>query len=72
MDLDFFSLYPSLIITYNLSPEKLILSYEKANNIRERRMNYMRLNFYLIVIFFMSSPSIMIITLPAQKFRTIS
>ncbi|RIA89708.1 DNA polymerase family B-domain-containing protein [Glomus cerebriforme] len=34
--LDFTSLYPSLIMAYNLSPEKLILSHEEANNICEK------------------------------------
>jgi DNA polymerase elongation subunit (family B) len=33
--LDFASLYPSLIMTYNLSPEKIILSREEANTIKE-------------------------------------
>jgi DNA polymerase elongation subunit (family B) len=28
--LDFASLYPNLIITYNLSPDKIILSQEQA------------------------------------------
>src|SRR5207245_1909168 len=51
--LDFASLYPSLIIAYNLSPEKLILSREEANNIREKEMNFMKLNSHLTVVFLM-------------------
>ncbi|PKY46318.1 hypothetical protein RhiirA4_420551 [Rhizophagus irregularis] len=34
--LDFASLYPSLIMAYNLSPEKLILSHEEADNVHEK------------------------------------
>jgi len=34
--LDFASLYPSLIMAYNLSPEKLILSCEEADNVCEK------------------------------------
>jgi len=30
MELDFTSLYPSLMITFNLSSDKMILTYEKA------------------------------------------
>ncbi|CAG8481362.1 2623_t:CDS:2 [Cetraspora pellucida] len=39
--LDFASLYPSLIMTYNLSPDKIILSYkEMINVIRSRKKIY--------------------------------
>ncbi|CAI2191305.1 4817_t:CDS:1, partial [Funneliformis geosporum] len=31
--LDFASLYPSIIMAYNLSPEKIILDREKADNV---------------------------------------
>ena len=34
--LDFASLYPSLIMAYNFSPEKLILSREEADNVCEK------------------------------------
>src|SRR6266487_6589606 len=33
--LDFASLYPSLIMTYNLSPDKIILSREHAESLKE-------------------------------------
>ena len=33
--LDFASLYPSLIMTYNLSPDKIILSREEAINVSD-------------------------------------
>ncbi|CAI2194339.1 250_t:CDS:1, partial [Funneliformis geosporum] len=33
--LDFASLYPSLIMTYNLSPDKIILSRERAESLKE-------------------------------------
>ncbi|CAG8785956.1 11947_t:CDS:2, partial [Cetraspora pellucida] len=35
--LDFVSLYPSLIMTYNLSPDKIILSYEEVINVIHSR-----------------------------------
>ncbi|PKK58672.1 DNA/RNA polymerase [Rhizophagus irregularis] len=36
-ELDFASLYPSLIMSYNLSPEKMILTYEEADNAQKNR-----------------------------------
>ena len=43
--LDFASLYPSLIMAYNLLPEKLILSREEANNIRGRGIELYEIKF---------------------------
>src|SRR5579871_114071 len=37
-ELDFASLYPSLIMAYNLSPDKIILSYREAD-IAEKNRN---------------------------------
>ena len=59
--LDFVSLYPSLIMAYSLSPEKLILSCEEADNVREKEINFMKLNFYLTVVFLMSGLFVMAI-----------
>jgi len=44
-DLDFTSLYPSLIMAYNLLPEKLILSREEANNICEKENELYEIKF---------------------------
>jgi len=43
--LDFVSLYPSLIMAYNLSPEKLILSREEADNVREKENELYEIKF---------------------------
>jgi len=50
-------------MAYNLSPEKLILSHEEANNVREKEINFMKLNFYLTVVFLMSGLFVMAIVL---------
>ncbi|CAG8507115.1 18062_t:CDS:1, partial [Cetraspora pellucida] len=44
-DLDFTSLYLSLIMTYNLSFEKSILSCEEANNIHRREIELYEIKF---------------------------
>jgi len=43
--LDFASLYPSLIMAYNLSPEKLILSREEADNVRKKENELYEIKF---------------------------
>jgi DNA polymerase elongation subunit (family B) len=42
---DFASLYPSLMITYNLSPDKMVLSQELANRLIELGFNLHEINF---------------------------
>src|SRR6266480_7911686 len=43
--LDFASLYPSLIMTYNLSPDKIILSRERAESLKESGKKLHEINF---------------------------
>ncbi len=43
--LNFTLLYPSLIMAYNLSPEKLILSREEVDNVREKRNELYEIKF---------------------------
>ena len=43
--LDFASLYPSLIMTYNLSPDKIILSRERANSLKKSGKKLYEINF---------------------------
>ncbi|GBB95616.1 hypothetical protein RclHR1_25780002 [Rhizophagus clarus] len=43
--LDFASLYPSLIMTYNLSPDKIILSREHAESLKESGKKLHEINF---------------------------
>ncbi|CAG8748300.1 20648_t:CDS:2, partial [Rhizophagus irregularis] len=43
--LDFTSLYPSLIMTYNLSPDKIILSRERAESLKESGKKLHEINF---------------------------
>ncbi|CAB5301529.1 unnamed protein product [Rhizophagus irregularis] len=43
--LDFVSLYPSLIMTYNLSPDKIILSRERAESLKESGKKLHEINF---------------------------
>ncbi|CAG8597718.1 9267_t:CDS:2 [Paraglomus brasilianum] len=43
--LDFASLYPSLIMTYNLSPEKIILSRNHAESLKESGKKLHEINF---------------------------
>ncbi|PKK58991.1 DNA/RNA polymerase [Rhizophagus irregularis] len=43
--LDFASLYPSLIMTYNLSPDKIILSREHAETLKESGKKLHEINF---------------------------
>ncbi|RIA91220.1 hypothetical protein C1645_737291 [Glomus cerebriforme] len=43
--LDFASLYPSLIMTYNLSPDKIILSREHADHLKESGEKLHEINF---------------------------
>src|ERR1051326_6959108 len=59
--LDFASLYPSLIMAYNLSPEKIILSEGEADNVQRNGKDYTRLSFHLMVAFFVLGLSSMII-----------
>jgi len=44
-DLDFVSLYLSLIMDYNLSLEKLILSREEVDNIRKKENEFYEIKF---------------------------
>ena len=43
--LDFASLYPSLIMTYNLSPDKIILSRKHAESLRDSGKTLHEINF---------------------------
>ncbi|PKK59220.1 DNA/RNA polymerase [Rhizophagus irregularis] len=43
--LDFTSLYPSLIMTYNLSPDKIILSRERADSLKKSGKKLHEINF---------------------------
>ncbi|RIB03708.1 hypothetical protein C2G38_2286783 [Gigaspora rosea] len=43
--LDFASLYPSLIMAYNLSPEKMILTYREANIVQKNGNNLHKIEF---------------------------
>src|SRR5947209_20391936 len=43
--LDFASLYPSLIMTYNLSPDKIILSQKHAESLRDSSKTLHKINF---------------------------
>ena len=43
--LDFASLYSSLIMTYNLSPDKIILSRERADSLKESGKRLHEINF---------------------------
>jgi len=43
--LDFASLYPSLIMTYNLSPDKMILSQKHADSLKESGKKLHEINF---------------------------
>src|SRR5436190_23308148 len=43
--LDFVSLYPSLIMTYNLSPDKIILSRSHAESLKESDKRLHEINF---------------------------
>ncbi|CAG8615642.1 11662_t:CDS:2 [Cetraspora pellucida] len=43
--LDFASLYPSLIMAYNLSPEKIILNKEEANIVQKNENNLHKIKF---------------------------
>ncbi len=43
--LDFASLYPSLIMAYNLSPEKMILTYREADIVQKNRNNLHKIEF---------------------------
>ncbi|PKK59165.1 DNA/RNA polymerase [Rhizophagus irregularis] len=43
--LDFASLYPSLIMTYNLSPDKIILSQKHADSLKESGKKLHEINF---------------------------
>src|SRR4051794_10518379 len=43
--LDFASLYPSLIMTYNLSPDKIILFRERAESLKESGKKLHEINF---------------------------
>ena len=43
--LDFASLYPSLIMAYNLSPEKMILTYSEADIVQKNRNNLHKIEF---------------------------
>ncbi|CAI2194615.1 285_t:CDS:1, partial [Funneliformis geosporum] len=43
--LDFASLYPSLIMTYNLSPDKIILSRERAESLKKSGKKLHEINF---------------------------
>ncbi|CAI2190674.1 4296_t:CDS:2, partial [Funneliformis geosporum] len=45
ISLDFASLYPSLIMTYNLSPDKIILSRERAESLKESGKRLHEINF---------------------------
>ena len=46
--LDFALLYPSLIMTYNLSPDKIILSQEHAVSVEQSDKKLHKIEFYLI------------------------
>ncbi|CAG8438855.1 8525_t:CDS:2 [Funneliformis mosseae] len=43
--LDFASLYPSLSMTYNLSPDKIILSRKHAESLRDSGKTFYKINF---------------------------
>ena len=43
--LDFASLYPSLIMAYNLSPEKIILTYREADIVQKNSNNLHKIEF---------------------------
>ena len=47
--LDFASLYPSIIMNYNLSPEKMVSRLSKANVLKEKTKHFTILNFTLMV-----------------------
>src|SRR4051794_22616786 len=51
--LDFASLYPSLIMTYNFSLEKFILGLKDADIAQKMGISYMRLAFHSINVTFM-------------------
>ncbi len=46
--LNFASLYPSLIMAYNLSPDKIILIHGEADIAEKMETFYIRLSFHLI------------------------
>ncbi|CAI2198469.1 12584_t:CDS:2, partial [Funneliformis geosporum] len=51
-DLDFVSLYPSIIMAYNLSPEKNHIGVRKADNVHKMGMSFIRLSLNSISVMF--------------------